>query len=230
MAGTTPGVGAGENPGMATPNTPVGGASPTPPMMTSSREFQTIMAMVKGATTKRADRNYLQQADEALTKVLNEKAQEFQETIAPLQQALVTIQQAEQLTNPLNVSPPAGTINVMPGQQQQQQPQMGGGDVGLGADPAAAGLAGQPATQAMTARRKQATTCPECGAHLRDEVARMGHGHGPDGEVYDADPQYGFESRGDYMDRGKSGLPPHSKRGGARGKGRTPGTGTRRQM
>lgn len=112
-------------------------------------------------TTKvAADSNYLQKADEALTKVLNQKAEEFQATIAPLQQALITIQQAEQMSNPLAVSPPAGTVNVLPGQQQASGAgaAMGasGGGVGLGASPAAAGLAGQPATQAMqqTARKR----------------------------------------------------------------------------
>jgi hypothetical protein len=110
-------------------------------------------------TRKVADSNYLQKADEALTKVLNEKAEEFQNTIAPLQQALITIQQAEQLANPLNVSPPAGTVNVLPGQQGAGGAPMdaSGGGVGMGAQPAAAGLAGQPATQALqqTARRKR---------------------------------------------------------------------------
>jgi hypothetical protein len=109
-------------------------------------------------TRKVADSNYLQKADEALTKVLNEKAEEFQQTIAPLQQALITIQQAEQMSNPLNVSPPAGTVNVLPGQQGAGGAAMGqtGGGVGMGVQPAAAGLAGQPATQAMqqTARKR----------------------------------------------------------------------------
>jgi hypothetical protein len=63
------------------------------------------------------------------------------------------------MANPLNVSPPAGTINVMPGQQQQQPGGAAmdatGGGVGLGADPAAAGLAGQPATQAMQMQGKR---------------------------------------------------------------------------
>lgn len=100
---------------------------------------------------KVADSNYLQKADEALTRVLNEKAEEFQNTIAPLQQALITIQQAEQLANPLNVSPPAGTVNVMPGQDQGGAPQ---GQVG--ADPAAAGLAAQPADPTQQPQQVQA--------------------------------------------------------------------------
>jgi hypothetical protein len=120
----------------------------------TDRQHQRIASLVK-----KGDRNYLQQADEALTKVLNEKAEEFQNTIAPLQQALVTIQQAEALSNPLNVSPPAGTVNVLPGQQQGQaaapqgQPPQGGG--GLGADPAAAGLTEQPAQQVQAKRGGQ---------------------------------------------------------------------------
>lgn len=120
---------------------------------------------------KMADRNYLQQADEAITKVLNEKAEEFQNTIAPLQQALITIQQAEQLQNPLNVQPPAGTVNVLP-QGAQGGPAPAGdpsggqapqGAGGLGADPAAAALAGGGAaapapdpTQQVAASRRQA--------------------------------------------------------------------------
>lgn len=65
------------------------------------------------------------------------------------------------------------------------------------------------------ARRRQArgVNCPECGKYLRDSIARSGHAHGPNGEVYDADPQYGFESRGEYMSRGKDGLPPYSRQG-----------------
>jgi hypothetical protein len=65
--------------------------------------------------------DYLQKADDALTQLLNQKAQEFQEVIAPLQQALVTVQQATQLQqqqNPMSVLPTPGTVNVMPGQQQ----------------------------------------------------------------------------------------------------------------
>ena len=52
---------------------------------------------------------------------MNQKAEEFQEVIAPLQQALQTVQQATQLQqaqNPMNVLPPPGTVNVMPGQDQ----------------------------------------------------------------------------------------------------------------
>lgn len=90
--------------------------------------------------------DYLQKADDALTQLLNQKAEEFQETIQPLQQALVTVQQAEQLqqqANPLNVLPPPGTVNVMPGQQAPGD--IGQPDPSGGADPqaaAAAALAG----------------------------------------------------------------------------------------
>ena len=127
--------------------------------------------------------NYLQKADEALTQVLESKAEEFQETIAPLQQALQVIQQAEQAeqaANPMGVQPPPGTVNVLPG----QDPSMGGGDPSMGGgmppggDPnggggelsggdlaqalGLAGAQGQPtpgmegAQQQITGRRRQA--------------------------------------------------------------------------
>lgn len=84
--------------------------------------------------------DYLQKADEALTNLLNQKAEEFQETIAPLQQALQTVQQAEQAQaamNPMGVQPPAGTVNVLP-QQPGGDPNAaaGGGDPSGGMDPA----------------------------------------------------------------------------------------------
>lgn len=102
------------------------------------------------ALIKVGDRNYLQQADEAITKVLNEKAEEFQNTIAPLQQALQTIQQAEQLANPLNVNPPAGTINVMP----QQQDPAAGQPLQPAADPAALAQQQQQQPQQLQAARR----------------------------------------------------------------------------
>ena len=102
------------------------------------------------ARRRTAAPDYLQKADDALTQLLNQKAEEFQQTIAPLQQALVTVQQAEQLqqqSNPLNVQPPAGTVNVLPqpsGQGQDPSAALGGP---AGGDPmaAAAALAGMGA-------------------------------------------------------------------------------------
>lgn len=94
------------------------------------------------ASRRTAAPDYLQKADDALTQLLNQKAQEFQETIAPLQQALVTVQQAEQLqqqANPLNVLPPPGTVNVLPGQAAPGQ--VGQPDPSGGADPSAAAAA-----------------------------------------------------------------------------------------
>jgi hypothetical protein len=91
----------------------------------------------KESRRRTAGPDYLQKADDALTQLLNQKAEEFQETIAPLQQALQTVQQAEQLQaqqNPLNVLPPAGTVNVLPGG--------GGGGGGL----PGAGPGGGPST------------------------------------------------------------------------------------
>lgn len=86
--------------------------------------------------------DYLQKADEALTNLLNQKAEEFQQTIAPLQQALQTVQQAEQIQqaqNPLNVLPPPGSVNVMPNQQGNTPAQIGMPDQGA---PDTSGLAG----------------------------------------------------------------------------------------
>lgn len=113
---------------------------------------------VAGRRTAAPD--YLQKADDALTQLLNQKAQEFQETIQPLQQALVTVQQATQLQqaqNPMNVLPPPGTVNVMPGGDQGPagMPAPGAQDLGAavqalagGADasaPGPAGAGGSPA-------------------------------------------------------------------------------------
>lgn len=82
--------------------------------------------------------DYLQKADEALTNLLNQKAEEFQETIAPLQQALQTVQQAEQaqqMANPMGVQPPAGTVNVLPGGDPSGGGAPGGDPSGGGMDP-----------------------------------------------------------------------------------------------
>lgn len=100
------------------------------------------------ANRRTAAPDYLQKADDALTQLLNQKAEEFQQTIAPLQQALVTVQQAEQLQqaqNPLNVLPPPGTVNVMPGGDQGPagMPAPGAQDLGAAAQ-ALAGAGGAP--------------------------------------------------------------------------------------
>lgn len=82
----------------------------------------------KEASRRTAAPDYLQKADDALTQLLNQKAEEFQQTIQPLQMALQTVQQAEQLqqqANPLNVLPPAGTVNVMPGGDPSTASQVG---------------------------------------------------------------------------------------------------------
>lgn len=86
--------------------------------------------------------DYLGKADEALTNLLNQKAEEFQESVAAFQQALQIIQQAEQqqaMMNPMGVTPPAGSINVLPG-QEGGGPGGGGGMAG-GGDPVAAAMA-----------------------------------------------------------------------------------------
>lgn len=144
----------------------------------SDREYFALAAAIEksaaGASDKQGERHhgsrktaapdYLQKADEALTNLLNQKAEEFQQSVQALQQALVTVQQAEavqQQQNPLGVQPPAGTVNVMPG----------GGDPGQGDDPSQAmalaggdpsgGMGGppqgDPSQQMMAARHLQAT-------------------------------------------------------------------------
>lgn len=127
------------------------------------------------ARRRTAAPDYLQKADEALTNLLNQKAEEFQQTIAPLQQALQTVQQAEQeaaAANPMNVMPPAGTVNVLP-QSPGSDPSggagggmdpsalaglMGGGDPSMGGGAPPGGGMTDPTSQAqqMMARRGKA--------------------------------------------------------------------------
>jgi hypothetical protein len=125
--------------------------------------------------------DYLQKADEALTNLLNQKAEEFQETIQPLQQALQTVQQAEaaqQAMNPMGVQPPAGTVNVLP-QQPGGDPSgaAGGGDPSGGMDPAMmaqmmggggdpSGGMGGPPQQMQARRRRQGTNINETDAYI----------------------------------------------------------------
>lgn len=127
------------------------------------------------ARRRTAAPDYLQKADEALTNLLNQKAEEFQQTIAPLQQALQTVQQAEQeaaAANPMSVMPPAGTVNVLPqspggdpsgGAGGGMDPSalaglMGGGDpsMGGGAPPEGGGMDPTSQAQQMMARRGKA--------------------------------------------------------------------------
>lgn len=63
----------------------------------------------------------LDQAAQAVTQLVDTKVQEFQQLIDPLQQAQQAIQfalQIEQAANPLDVTPPGGTVDVGPGAQQ----------------------------------------------------------------------------------------------------------------
>jgi hypothetical protein len=79
--------------------------------------------------------DYLMKAKDALEGLLNQKAEEFQTGVAPLQQALQVVQQSqaiEQANNPLSVQPPAGTINVLP-----DAPGQPGADAGAGMAPGA---------------------------------------------------------------------------------------------
>ncbi|ASZ74661.1 hypothetical protein KHO57_gp243 [Mycobacterium phage Phabba] len=59
----------------------------------------------------------LDQASQAVTNLVDVKTQEFQTIIDPLQQALQAIQfaqQVEQAANPMDVTPPEGTVDVSP--------------------------------------------------------------------------------------------------------------------
>lgn len=59
----------------------------------------------------------LDQASQAVTNLVDQKTQEYQTIIDPLQQALQAIQfaqQVEQAANPLDVTPPEGTVDVNP--------------------------------------------------------------------------------------------------------------------
>jgi hypothetical protein len=59
----------------------------------------------------------LDQASQAVTQLVDVKTQQYQQVIDPLQQALQAIQfaqQVEQAENPLDVTPPGGTVDVGP--------------------------------------------------------------------------------------------------------------------
>lgn len=85
------------------------------------------------------ERALLEKADQALTDLLNNRAETFQETLSPIQDALRSVQYAEaveQAANPMNVMPPAGTVDVMPQAPQLEPPMPGSVDpLALGQDP-----------------------------------------------------------------------------------------------
>lgn len=64
-----------------------------------------------------AGKDHLQTSTDAITKMLNELAEDFQKSILPLQDALQSVQYAQQTMqaqqSPMNVMPP-GSINVLP--------------------------------------------------------------------------------------------------------------------
>jgi hypothetical protein len=63
----------------------------------------------------------LDQAAQAVTQLIDQKTQQYQQLIDPLQQAAQAIEMAlavEQGANPLDVTPPAGTVDVGPGAEQ----------------------------------------------------------------------------------------------------------------
>ena len=94
------------------------------------------------ARRRKVGADHLQKAQDGLMKVLNEQAENFQKSVGPLQQALQTIQQWSQQQNPMGVQPPAGTVNVLPGQPQQGAP--AGPPPGAPAGPPPGGPAGPP--------------------------------------------------------------------------------------
>ena len=126
------------------PISPTGGSGGGlfPDGMTNVKEPMDLGLMEYHARRRTAggNKDYLAQADEAITNLLNEKAEEFQQGIQPLQQALQTIQYAQQVQqaqNPMNVMPPAGTVNVLPQGQAPQGPAPQGVDPSSGQiDPA----------------------------------------------------------------------------------------------
>ena len=121
---------------------------------------KSVQKRTKPASRRQAAPDYLQKANDALTGLLNQRAEDFQSTIAPLQQALQVVQQSqtiEQAQNPMAVQPPAGTVNVLP-----DQPQMPGAEMGAGggspadqsAPPPAAGDMGMGGPPQMAANRR----------------------------------------------------------------------------
>lgn len=122
------------------------------------------------ASRRTAAPDYLQKADEALTQLLNQKAEEFQQGVGALQQALQIVQQEEQAmqaANPLNVQPPAGTVNVLP-QAPAGMAQAGGG----APPPAAADQSGPAAAPPAAADQGAVPPDPQqLAASLREMVA-----------------------------------------------------------
>lgn len=119
--------------------------------------------MQRPARRRQGAPDYLMKAKDALEGLLNQKAEEFQTGISPLQQALQVVQQSqaiEQANNPLSVQPPAGTVNVLPDAPGglPGDPAAGGGmpPADQSAPPPAAGGAQPvgPDPQQMSARRQ----------------------------------------------------------------------------
>jgi len=154
------------------------------------REYLILTAALQRHGSRRrtaggGGKDYLQQADEAITNLLNEKAEEFQESIQPLQQALQTIQYAEQMQqaqNPMGVMPPAGTVNVLPQGQAPQGPPPQGVDPSGQVDPAmlaqimqmAGGGGGQPQQGGLPpAAAQQGAIPPELAQQMQMQASRL---------------------------------------------------------
>ena len=145
----------------------------------------------KAAGRRTAAPDYLQKANEALTNVLNQKAEEMQEEVAPLQQALQVVQQAlqeQQAANPFNMMP-GGSINVMPG----------GGGAPAGGAPAG----GDPMAAMMGGGGD-----PAAGGGAPPMDPSMGGGMPPQGDPSMADPSMGGGMPPEAADPSQGGLPP----------------------
>ena len=152
----------------------------------SDREYA-VLADAIASRRKTAAPDYLQKADEALTNLLNQKAEEFQESVQALQQALMTVQQAEQVqqqANPLNVLPPAGSVQVMPGGGAPGggDPSQAQGDPNQAAALLPGGGAAQPGQQMQARRRQQAGQHDFSDQHYRD-LDEFKKEYGDPGEV-----------------------------------------------
>ena len=121
--------------------------------LSDERYLKVVSALqrrTKDASLRIAAPDYLQKAKEALTGVLNQKAEEFQESLTPLQQALMIVEQAlaeQQAANPFNPLP-GGQLNVMPnanpsgpppGQSEPSPDELAAMGMGM-ADPGMSGL------------------------------------------------------------------------------------------
>ncbi len=99
----------------------------------SPSEFNEIVSILRQANASKSaaadETSLLDKANKALTDLLNNRATAFQETLGPLQEALQAVMYAQQVQyqqQPMQVQHPAGTVDVMPGQEPVAPPPAGG--------------------------------------------------------------------------------------------------------